>query len=84
MTSELNRDINYYDLVITGDLGTIGEDILKEFMEQTYKIKLNNYIDAGTMIYDHENQQVFSGASGPISLPFVLQLCQIKLGMFLN
>lgn len=69
---DLERDINYYDLVVTGDLGKIGEDILKEFLLINHKIKLKKYFDAGTQIYDHENQPVFSGASGTVALPFVL------------
>ena len=69
---DLKRDVNYYDVIITGDLGKVGEDILKEFVLKNHKIKLKNYFDAGTKIYDHEKQPVFSGASGTVPLPFVL------------
>lgn len=69
---DLKRDVNYYDLIITGDLGKIGEEILKEFVLKNHNIKLKKYFDAGTKIYDYEKQPVFSGASGTVSLPFVL------------
>ena len=68
---ELKRDINYYDLILTGDLGNVGSEILKEFLNTNYKIKLKNHIDAGKEIYC-ENQEVNSGGSGPICLPLVL------------
>ena len=68
---ELERDINYYDLILTGDLGKIGTDILKEFLNINYKIKLKNHMDAGMQIYS-QNQDVNSGSSGPVSLPLVL------------
>ena len=68
---ELKRDINYYDLILTGDLGKIGTKILKEFLNINHNIKLNNHIDAGTMIYS-ESQNINSGASGPVCLPLVL------------
>lgn len=65
------RDISYYDLILTGDLGVYGEKMLKEFMEVEYRLKLKNYKDAGTMIYDLDNQPVFAGGSGPACAPLV-------------
>lgn len=65
------RDISYYDLILTGDLGIYGEKMLKEFMEVEYRLKLKNYKDAGTMIYDLDNQPVFAGGSGPACAPLV-------------
>ena len=65
------RDVNYYDLILTGDLGIYGEKMLKEFMEVEYRLKLKNYKDAGTMIYDLDNQPVFAGGSGPACAPLV-------------
>lgn len=67
----LNRDINYYDLILTGDLGIYGKKILKDYMKTEYNISLNNYEDAGTLIYDMDNQNVFAGGSGPVCLPLV-------------
>lgn len=68
---DLNRDINYYDLVLTGDLGIYGKKILKEYLKEEYNIELNNYNDTGTMLYDVDNQPVYAGASGPACAPLV-------------
>lgn len=68
---ETKRDINYYDVILTGDLGSIGTEILKEYLNINYNIKLKNHIDAGMQIYS-DNQDVNAGSSGPVSLPLVL------------
>lgn len=68
---ETGRDIDYYDLVLTGDLGIYGKKILKEYMLSEYNIKLKNYNDTGVMLYDLENQPVYAGASGPACAPLV-------------
>ncbi len=69
---EMNRDISYYDLVLTGDLGIYGKKILKEYMRVEYHIDLKNYDDSACMIYDLENQPVYAGGSGPACLPLVV------------
>ena len=69
--TELKRDINYYDLVLTGDLGEVGSKILEEFLKVNNNIKLINHMDAGMQIYT-KNQDINSGSSGPVSLPLVL------------
>lgn len=69
--NELNRSINYYDVVLTGDLGEVGSQILKEFLLKNNNIKIKNHLDAATLIYSDE-QETFSGASGPVALPIVL------------
>ncbi len=68
---DTNRTIDYYDLVLTGDLGIYGKEILKEYMKEKYDINLKNYNDTGTMIFDVENQPVYAGASGPACAPLV-------------
>ena len=58
-----NRDVNYYDMIATGDLGYIGHDIATELMKKEgYSFK--NYTDCGIMIYDKETQDTHSGGSG--------------------
>ena len=69
--SSLKREIGYYDLILTGDLGKYGKDILKEYMLTEYNIELINYDDCGCMIYDIKNQPVYAGASGPACAPLV-------------
>lgn len=68
---DTGRDINYYDLVLTGDLGVYGKEILKEYMLSEYNIELINYNDTGVMLYDLEKQPVYAGASGPACAPLV-------------
>ncbi len=55
---------NDYDLILTGDLGVIGSDILEELMlEEGYDIR-ENHKDCGKMIFDIEKQDVHAGGSG--------------------
>lgn len=68
---DTKRDINYYDLILTGDLGIYGKKILKEYMKTEYNIDLKNYHDTATMIYDLDNQPVYAGGSGPACAPLV-------------
>lgn len=65
------REIGYYDLILTGDLGIYGKKILYEYMKTEYNIELKNYDDAACMIYDINNQPVYAGGSGPACLPLV-------------
>lgn len=68
---DTKRDVNYYDLILTGDLGVYGKKILKEYMKTEYNIDLKNYDDTATMIYDLDNQPVYAGGSGPACAPLV-------------
>lgn len=69
--NDTKRNIDYYDLVLSGDLGIYGKAILKEFMKTEYNIELKNYEDTACMIYDLNKQPVYSGASGPACAPLV-------------
>ena len=68
--TDTGRKINYYDLVLTGDLGEFGVKILKEYLKIKYNIKLDNVIDSGSIFYTNEN--IYAGASGPACLPLIL------------
>ena len=68
---DLKRNLDYYDLILTGDLGCIGGKIFKEYCEITYKLKLKKYLDAGCELYLN-SQETYSGGSGPACLPLVL------------
>ncbi|MCM1370993.1 MAG: stage V sporulation protein AD [Clostridium sp.] len=68
---ETGRTPDYYDLILTGDLGIHGKDILKEYMKEEYNIILKNYDDSACMIFDINKQPVYSGGSGPACLPLV-------------
>lgn len=66
-----NETINDYDMIYSGDLGRYGKDILKDYMRTEYGIELLNYDDTACMIFDIDNQDVYSGGSGPACLPLV-------------
>ena len=64
---DLKRDVSYYDMILTGDLGKYGKEILIEYMKKTYDIDISkNYNDCGTILYDIEKQPVLAGGSGPV------------------
>ena len=69
--NDTKRKIDYYDLILTGDLGEVGKKILKEYMKKEYNISLKNYEDSACMIFDTKKQSVYSGGSGPACLPLV-------------
>ena len=68
---ETGRTMDYYDLVLTGDLGIYGKSILKEYMKTEYNIELKNYDDAASMIFKIDMEPVYAGGSGPACLPLV-------------
>ncbi len=68
---DTNRNADYYDLILTGDLGIYGREIFKEYLQSKYNITLKNYNDTGVMLYDLKKQPVYAGASGPVCAPLV-------------
>lgn len=63
---DTGRDLSYYDIVLTGDLGFIGKDIMKDLLCDAgipMKILEERYDDCGAMIYEPQ-QDVHSGGSG--------------------
>ncbi len=68
---EMKRNIDYYDLIITGDLGLVGRDIFIDMLDKVHDLRIKKYIDAGCEIYT-SSQETYSGASGPVALPLVL------------
>lgn len=66
---DLNRTVNDYDLILTGDLGFYGKQILTDYLKEEYNITLTkkNYNDCGVMLYDLKRQpEVMAGGSGPV------------------
>ena len=53
-----------YDLVLTGDLGVLGHQIVTEFFRQDGIDMSKNYQDCGMLLYDIEKQDMHAGASG--------------------
>ena len=62
--TDTSRSPDYYDAIITGDLGYIGRDIVLEIANSKgYNLK-NNYNDCGILIFDKNKQDTHSGGSG--------------------
>ena len=61
--SDTGRKPSYYDLIVTGDLGKLGKEIVLDFFHRD-GMDLKNLDDCGTMIFDLEGQDVHCGGSG--------------------
>lgn len=53
-----------YDLVLTGDLGVLGHQIVQEFFQHDGIDMSQNYQDCGMLLYDIQKQDMHAGASG--------------------
>lgn len=62
--TELNRTPDYYDKIITGDLGTIGRDITLDIMKEKGFDISNQYMDCGIEMFDPTEQDTHAGGSG--------------------
>lgn len=71
---ETGRNPKYYDLIVTGDLGKYGKEIVRDYLLNTYDLDLgNNYNDCGVMLYDlNEQKEVKAGGSGPVCSALVV------------
>lgn len=82
---DTGRDINYYDLIITGDLGHGGSRLLQKLMkDKNYDLK-DNYSDCGILIFNREGQDVQQGGSGTSCSNLVFNSyihTQLKRGRF--
>lgn len=62
--TDLEKDETYYDMIITGDLGSVGKEILLDLVkEKGYDIR-DRYTDCGIEIFDPETQDTKAGGSG--------------------
>ncbi|KKB34682.1 stage V sporulation protein AD [Bacillus thermotolerans] len=62
--TSLELDPSYYDLIVTGDLGSIGREIALDLLKKRgIPIIESQFQDCGLMIYK-DNQPVYAGASG--------------------
>ena len=57
-------DASYYDRIITGDLGAVGQKALLDFMKSSGYDMTGKHMDCGLEIYDRGEQDVHSGGSG--------------------
>lgn len=53
-----------YDLIVTGDLGRLGSELLEELFRQDGVELISNHTDCGLLIFDLEQQDVHCGGSG--------------------
>jgi len=70
---------DYYDLILTGDLGIYGKEILIEYLKESNIDITKNYNDCGLILYDRNKQPVFAGASGPASSALTLSAYVLKM-----
>lgn len=59
------RRPDYYDLILTGDLGKAGSDILRKLMDEKGIPMGNHYNDCGAMMFEGEQEKIGQGGSGP-------------------
>ena len=60
---DTGRAPSYYDLIVTGDLGNLGSELLLELLRQD-GLELSNHTDCGMLIFDPQSQDVHCGGSG--------------------
>lgn len=60
---ETNRKADYYDLIVTGDLGALGSRILKDLTWEKGVDIQKNHVDCGEIVYNVVEKE-FQGGSG--------------------
>jgi len=55
---------DYYDKIITGDLGSVGSRLLQDLLKKEGYNIANRHMDCGTTIYDAATQDTHAGGSG--------------------
>ena len=61
---ETDKRISDFDYIVTGDLGRVGSDILRDLLSREIPGAERLHTDCGLLLYDMKNQDVHSGASG--------------------
>lgn len=61
---DFNRQPQDYDKIITGDLGTVGQEILFDLMKKKGFDISNVHMDCGIEIFDAQTQDTHAGGSG--------------------
>lgn len=62
--ADTGRTPDYYDAIFTGDLGKIGQDILRDLFADDGVDLGARYMDCGVLMYDIESQDTHAGGSG--------------------
>ena len=61
---DMGRAPSYYDLIVTGDLGVLGSDALRNLLKQESLDPGERLQDCGVLIFDRRKQDVHCGGSG--------------------
>ena len=61
---DMNRKPEDFDLIITGDLGQLGKEMLLELARRNGMPLGGKLVDCGTLVFDLAQQDVHSGGSG--------------------
>lgn len=61
---DTGTDYSNYDLIVTGDLGKVGSELLYELLGKDKIFIEKNHKDCGLMIFDLQKQDVHAGGSG--------------------
>ena len=62
--SDTHSTVPDYDLILTGDLGSVGSSIFRELLAEQGVTVGQVHQDCGCLIYDREKQDVHAGGSG--------------------
>ena len=61
---DLNRTPEDFDLIVTGDLGQLGKELLLELGRRNHLPLGGKLADCGTLVFDNTTQDVHAGGSG--------------------
>lgn len=62
---ESHNNVDDYDMILTGDLGSIGSELLIKLLKEDFELDISEvHNDCGLLIFDTEKQDVKSGGSG--------------------
>ncbi|MDR1391635.1 MAG: stage V sporulation protein AD [Clostridiales bacterium] len=61
---DTKRKPEFYDIILSGDLGIVGKEMVCDILEKEGYNLSKNYEDAGCLIFDIKKQGVFAGGSG--------------------
>lgn len=61
---DLNRSAEDFDLIVTGDLGAVGKELLLSLARKDGISLGGKLVDCGCLVFDREKQDVHAGGSG--------------------
>lgn len=59
-----SRSVRDFDLIVTGDLGSVGSAVLEDMLEKEVPGAASRHTDCGNLLYDSKNADSHAGASG--------------------